>query len=98
MPNGELFEYIVRRKKISEEEAKVIYKQIIDRIEYLHRLNTIHRDLKPENVLLELDSDIIKKIKLIDFEFSNTILATQHRTEYCGTLDYVATEVLLNQA
>ena len=49
----ELFDYIVDKKKLDEKEACNFYQQIINGIEYLHKLNIVHRDLKPENLLLD---------------------------------------------
>ena len=54
MESGELFDYIVKSKKyplnllrIPEDEACIIFQQIIGGIEYIHKLNIVHRDLKP---------------------------------------------------
>lgn len=50
---GELFEYIVKRKKLKEQEAVRFFQQIISGIEYIHKSGICHRDLKPENLLLD---------------------------------------------
>ena len=42
-PNGELFEYIVSRKRLAEKEAARFYIEILNGIEYLHSLNIVHR-------------------------------------------------------
>lgn len=44
---GELFDYIVQRGRVDEEEASKFYKRIISGIAYLYELNIVHRDLKP---------------------------------------------------
>lgn len=46
--SGELFEYIVRRGKMAESEARRFFQQIISALEYCHSHNIVHRDLKPE--------------------------------------------------
>ena len=49
--NGELFDYIVSKKRLKEQEACRFFQQIINGVEYLHNQGIIHRDLKPENLL-----------------------------------------------
>jgi 5'-AMP-activated protein kinase catalytic alpha subunit len=53
---------------LTEREACRFFHQIIDGVDYLHRLGIVHRDLKPENMLLDSD----KNIKIVDFGLSNT--------------------------
>lgn len=65
---GELFDYIVAKGRVKESEACKFFQQIIDGVEYLHKLNIVHRDLKPENLLLDQN----KNIKIVDFGLSNT--------------------------
>ena len=49
---GELFDYVVDKGTLSEEEACIIIRKITSAIAHMHGLNIIHRDLKPENLLL----------------------------------------------
>ena len=53
-------------KKLSEIESASIFRQIVDGLNYCHRIGIYHRDIKTENVLIDRN----KKIKLIDFGFS----------------------------
>ena len=66
---GELFNYIIERGNLSEDESRNIFQQIIDAVYYLHQMGVCHRDLKPENILF--DSKDKKRIKIIDFGLSN---------------------------
>jgi 5'-AMP-activated protein kinase catalytic alpha subunit len=50
---GELFEYIVKNKRLKEPEASRFVRQIISGVEYIHKCGVCHRDLKPENLLLD---------------------------------------------
>ena len=87
----ELFDYIVKRKRLTEREACRYFQQIINGVEYLHLCNITHRDLKPENILL----DNKKRIRISDFGLSgitacyNSMLSTP-----CGTPLYAPPEML----
>lgn len=52
MKGGELFDYVVEKGTLSEEEASVLVRKITSAVAHMHSLNIIHRDLKPENLLL----------------------------------------------
>ena len=52
MKGGELFDYVVEKGTLSEEEASVLVRKITSAVAHMHNLNIIHRDLKPENLLL----------------------------------------------
>ena len=49
---GELFDYIVKNKRLNEKEASIFFYQLINGLEHIHKQNVAHRDLKPENLLL----------------------------------------------
>jgi len=89
---GELFNYIVKNKRLSEEESAFFYYQLICGLEYIHSLGIVHRDLKPENLLLTKDH----VLKIIDFGLSNyfkegqeDLLATP-----CGSPCYASPEMV----
>ena len=46
--SGELFDYIVEKGRLLEDEARRYFQQIISGVEYCHRNMVVHRDLKPE--------------------------------------------------
>ncbi|CAK61473.1 unnamed protein product (macronuclear) [Paramecium tetraurelia] len=87
---GELFQHIVKNKKLSEQDAAAFFSQIIEAIEYLHSIKVAHRDLKPENLLLEKDI-----LKVVDFGLSN--IYTDLLNTPCGSPCYAAPEMVSGQ-
>ena len=88
---GELFNYIVEKKRISENEASFFYYQLINGLEYIHSLGVVHRDLKPENILLTKDH----LLKIIDFGLSNYFIKGQKLLSTpCGSPCYASPEMV----
>lgn len=95
-PGKELFDVILARKYLQEEEAKPIFQQIALALFYLHSLNIIHRDIKPENILIldYLDPKTGNVIaKLLDFGLSKNAGAGSEAKTFVGTPCYLAPEV-----
>jgi NUAK family SNF1-like kinase len=55
---GELYDYLNERKRVSEVEARGIFRQIISAVHFLHKNRIVHRDLKLENILIDSKGDI----------------------------------------
>ncbi len=87
---GELFNYIVEKQRLSENESAYFYYQIIQGVEYIHSQGIAHRDLKPENLLLDKN----KKIKIIDFGLSNYFDGIQKLETPCGSPCYASPEMV----
>ena len=90
---GELFDYIVKNKRLTEKVACNFFQQIIDGVEYLHNQGIIHRDLKPENLLL----DYKNQIKISDFGLSTFYTKNNFLQTACGTPSYAPPEMLDGQ-
>lgn len=86
---GELFDYLVEHKHLSDMEAIKFFRQIIYGLEYLHSLGICHRDLKPENILL----DETLNVKIADFGFARFAKSNLADTS-CGSPHYAAPEVI----
>ena len=87
---GELFDYIVKNRRLKEPEACVFFQQIINGVEYLHKQGIIHRDLKPENLLLDYNNNI----KISDFGLSTFFSKNHFLQTACGTPSYAPPEML----
>ncbi|XP_063644639.1 maternal embryonic leucine zipper kinase isoform X10 [Pan troglodytes] len=91
-PGGELFDYIISQDRLSEEETRVVFRQIVSAVAYVHSQGYAHRDLKPENLLF----DEYHKLKLIDFGLCAKPKGNKdyHLQTCCGSLAYAAPELI----
>lgn len=94
---GELFDRVIEKEFLSEKEAAIIFKQILQAINYCHNNGVCHRDLKPENFIFANKSDD-SDIKIIDFGLSKIFDPTTSGYALmktgCGTPYYISPEVL----
>lgn len=91
---GELFFHLAREKKFSESKSKFYCAEICYAIGYLHQNNIIYRDIKLENVLLDSEGHI----KLADFGLCKMDMDYTSKTRtFCGTLEYLAPEILTKE-
>jgi serine/threonine protein kinase len=88
--NGELFDYIVGKGRLHEQEARKLLQQIISAVEYCHTNGVAHRDLKPENLLLDSQNNI----KMADFGLSARLADGKFLSTSCGSPNYAAPEVI----
>lgn len=108
--DGELFDRIIKKVSLRQEETKALFNQILEGIKYLHSQNIIHRDIKPENILLNItrrtypdekqlgpwdEDEIDIQVKIADFGLAKFTGEIQFTNTLCGTPSYVAPEVLL---
>ncbi|KAF8880543.1 hypothetical protein BD779DRAFT_1675886 [Infundibulicybe gibba] len=87
---GELFDYLVEKGRLGEDETRIIFGQLCLAVAYLHENNIVHRDLKLENVLL----DERCRVKLGDFGFTREFERGAFMETFCGTTGYAAPEML----
>jgi len=90
LDGGNLCSYVKQKKRLSEEESRSVFFQVLQAIDHLHGLGVAHRDIKLENVLF-VDT---KDIKLIDFGFSTVCQPGKKLKVFCGTPSYMAPEIV----
>jgi serine/threonine protein kinase len=95
MSGGELFWHLQKEGRFLEVRAKFYIAELILALRHLHQHDIVYRDLKPENILLDANGHIA----LCDFGLSKANLAKDDVTNtFCGTTEYLAPEVLLDEA
>merc|ERR1712093_270583 len=95
MSGGELFWHLQKEGRFKEDRAKFYIAELILALKHLHEHNIVYRDLKPENILLDANGHIA----LCDFGLSKANLTKNATTNtFCGTTEYLAPEVLLDEA
>lgn len=90
LDGGNLCSYVKSKKRLSEDESRRIFFQLVQALDYLHQHCIIHRDIKLENVLFDKNKDI----KLIDFGFSTVSPDGKKLKVFCGTPSYMAPEIV----
>lgn len=102
VPGGDLFHCISDGQRFEETQACRLFHQVCKAVAYLHSVNIIHRDLKCENILLtSWDRDAamardpdVAWAKLADFGVSTLSRTFGGCQTFCGTIQYIAPEVL----
>ena len=90
---GELFNFLVQKRKISNREALCFFQQIISGLEYCHKHRICHRDLKLENILLDSEYNI----KIADFGMASLNTPETMLKTFCGSPHYASPEIISNE-
>eukprot|EP01103_Thecamoeba_quadrilineata_P005069 TRINITY_DN14921_c0_g1_i1.p1 TRINITY_DN14921_c0_g1~~TRINITY_DN14921_c0_g1_i1.p1 ORF type:complete len:492 (+),score=95.52 TRINITY_DN14921_c0_g1_i1:147-1622(+) len=86
---GDLLEYIKRRQRLSEGEARSMFSDILSALDFSHREFILHRDIKAENVFL--DKSFSPRIG--DWGFAGAWHPDETLDVFCGSLHYSAPEI-----
>jgi serine/threonine protein kinase len=89
-PNGDLYQYIVTRGFVPEDEARVFTRQILEALQYVHSMSISHRDLKPENLLLDQNG----VLKISDFGLASFLPKDGLVVTSCGSPCYASPECI----
>ncbi|XP_073471915.1 NUAK family SNF1-like kinase 2 [Aquarana catesbeiana] len=87
---GDLYDYISERQRLSDQEARRFFRQIVSAVQYCHANGIVHRDLKLENILLDEN----KNVKIADFGLSNIYHSDRYLQTYCGSPLYASPEIV----
>ena len=95
--DGDLKKYLQGKtsKRLSEVEAVIILKHIVEGFKKLYQLKIIHRDIKPANILLHNGT-----AKITDFGFARIIESEMNDPSYfsrVGSPLYMAPQILEGQ-
>jgi len=93
MSNSNLYDEIVERDMLTEQEASLVLEQVFEGVAFIHDQNIVHRDLKLENILLKTKGDL-SCVKIADFGLSKNIGDSAPKTAV-GTPFYVAPDLLI---
>ncbi|XP_026192073.1 uncharacterized protein LOC113147069 [Cyclospora cayetanensis] len=92
---GDLYRRIRKQpnRRFSELEAFCFFAQLINGLQCVHSSGVIHRDLKLENLLLTKGY----VLKIADFGWCGSVVGQNRSFSFCGTLDYLAPEMVKGQ-
>ncbi|KAM3862019.1 striated muscle preferentially expressed protein kinase [Diretmus argenteus] len=88
----ELLERFSKKSTVMESDVRSCMRQLLEGVDYLHRLNILHLDIKPDNILIaDPHGD---QIRICDF--GNAVEITPDEAQYCkyGTPEFVAPEIV----
>uniref|UniRef100_A0A669E7G0 BR serine/threonine kinase 2 n=1 Tax=Oreochromis niloticus TaxID=8128 RepID=A0A669E7G0_ORENI len=81
---GELFDYLVKKGRLTPKEARKFFRQIISALDFCHSHSICHRDLKPENLLLDEKNNIrIADFGMASLQVGDSLLETSCGSSVC---------------
>ncbi|XP_026032236.1 serine/threonine-protein kinase BRSK2 isoform X10 [Maylandia zebra] len=87
---GELFDYLVKKGRLTPKEARKFFRQIMSALDFCHSHSICHRDLKPENLLLDEKNNI----RIADFGMASLQVGDSLLETSCGSPHYACPEVI----
>jgi len=97
LPGGELFFWLKKERRFSEERVRLYTAELTLALEAMHEADIVYRDIKPENILL----DVQGHIRVTDFGLAKGSITGAGMdggtATFCGTPEYLAPEMLENK-
>lgn len=94
LEGGDLLQCIMDGGPFTEPQARRIFSDLCEAVDYLHNRQIVHRDLKPENILLTSRDRDDMRVKIADFGLARKNFKSQDCRTFCGTPHYFAPEVI----
>ena len=90
LPKKNLIEKIILKKRLSENEALIIFIQLLDALIYMNQMNIAHRNLRTEHILFDKNN----RPKIIGFNYSTFFEKDKKLDGQYGSLCYICPEIL----
>ncbi|KAG1056927.1 hypothetical protein G6F43_001207 [Rhizopus delemar] len=94
VPGWNLDEYLQKQQDgaLDEDEARLLFRQLVTAVDFCHKKWVVHRDLKTPNILVTPEG----QLKLADFGLGNRYGLQRLRT-ICGSMLYYSPEIITGQ-
>lgn len=95
---GDLFDYLQKEGHMEEQDAKVLFAQVLEALHHCHHRGVLHRDIKPENVLLHVcPTTGQRSARLADFGLACRLRSGETAKGWVGSEPYEAPEVMASK-
>ena len=88
---GDLSTYLEAKGRLTEGEARGLFRQLVSALQHCHQRGVVHRDLKLGNLLLDANNNA----KISDFSLSNQWHPQKKLDTFCGSPTFMAPELFL---
>lgn len=78
----------ISETRLSEEESRIIMKQLVSSLNLIHSKGWVHRDIKPDNLIYDRET---QHVTIIDFELCSQIVP-KNRPKFCSRSPLKKTE------
>ena len=91
LSGGDLFTYLEAQGRLTEGEARGVFRQLVSALQHCHQRGVVHRDVKLNNILIDANNTI----KISDFGLSNQWHPGKKLDTFCGSPAFTAPELFL---